>query len=757
LVAREFKIAHYSIVPQKQIAICNIQNIIIYPSIGGRMRTAIHCVFNRICLTIIVLTLTCSNSYSSQFKPLQLEELFSKSLEELMDLKIISASKRPSKVSEIPASAIVVTRDEIAKYGYSSLEEILEGVPGFYQVDDLQGEGTNFGIRGFWNNTWNRNVAIMVNGVRQRDDFNSSNSFATINVPVDAIDKIEIVRGPMAVIYGNGAFFGVVNIITNETSDSNQKQKVSSSIFSNGSYGLFARSEGVENDFKYSFNSSYRKNGGLDVPYSKMGGTGNHNTNGDFEDIQKYISFSGKFKQFHTEFSYNETISAKPFLTQPSVDYDGTAIHNATRISFDYTKEISNSVSMVTKVFYNHFEIEYDYDTDSENRPNLWEVQDVRSSSLTIESNIFFTPTPKFSATLGLEYHSAFQVSTTYDLPLFDLSNIREDIGDDKIVSRALLTQVNYHASDMLLLIGGIRLEQLLAYNMFSSIDNGLGHIVPDTLFNYRAASRQYDQEDIVVIPNFAAIYSFNQRNVLKLLYGEAVNHPSFIINHDLVFIPLVPDVKPEKVSTIELNYLSIFNEFTTINLSLFHSKFSNLITRFTGFYDNGEYYSTWNNSGDMSANGAEFQIKLNPINNLKTDISLTLQNVNDENHSDREVAFSPEVLGYIKLLYSIWPDLTFGLTANYVSEMESQWDSTPSSSTSSEIGRIGKKVDGYTILSSNIRAQNILIDRSFINLRITNIYDSDIFYAATTNQPWAKYGTLGAGRAIHLTVGLEF
>ena len=73
-------------------------------------------------------------------------------------------------------------------------------------------QNESYGVRGFWSKGWNDNVIIMVNGVDQISDYFNDYPLTTIAVPVEAIDKIEVVRGPMSVIYGSGAFFGAINI-----------------------------------------------------------------------------------------------------------------------------------------------------------------------------------------------------------------------------------------------------------------------------------------------------------------------------------------------------------------------------------------------------------------------------------------------------------------------------------------------------------------------------------------------------------------
>lgn len=127
----------------------------------------------------------------------------------------VTASRWEQDIIEVPASIVVISREEIEQNGYITLQEILENVPGLFTTEHRSETGVSVGIRGFWAD-FNKSVMIQVNGVNMLNERRNDFPLFKINVPVESIDKIEIVRGPMSVIYGAGAFFGVVNIITND-------------------------------------------------------------------------------------------------------------------------------------------------------------------------------------------------------------------------------------------------------------------------------------------------------------------------------------------------------------------------------------------------------------------------------------------------------------------------------------------------------------------------------------------------------------
>ena len=147
---------------------------------------------------------------------LDINELKKMSLHDLMQIKVVTAAKNPQKISQIPASVVVITAEEIRSLGFRSYTEILNHIPGFYMINDYHYLGhKNFSVRGFFSPGSFSNVVVLVNGIPQLSDEYMDYPDTKITMPVEAIDRIEVIRGPMSVIYGNGAFFGAINIITN--------------------------------------------------------------------------------------------------------------------------------------------------------------------------------------------------------------------------------------------------------------------------------------------------------------------------------------------------------------------------------------------------------------------------------------------------------------------------------------------------------------------------------------------------------------
>jgi outer membrane receptor protein involved in Fe transport len=131
------------------------------------------------------------------------------SLEALADL-VVTATLRMQSTLEAPASITVVSASEIRERGYRTLKAIMNDVPGFDDVSDANEEIV--AVRGVFASTTNK-ILILVNGHRMNDLM-----LGRYNVDqflgMEAVARVEFIRGPASALYGTGALVGVVNVIT---------------------------------------------------------------------------------------------------------------------------------------------------------------------------------------------------------------------------------------------------------------------------------------------------------------------------------------------------------------------------------------------------------------------------------------------------------------------------------------------------------------------------------------------------------------
>jgi outer membrane receptor for ferrienterochelin and colicins len=166
--------------------------------------------------------LLCACSAAAQQSTSNQVDLAGMSIEDLAKMQVDSvygASKFLQKASDSPTSVTVVTGEEIQKYGYRTLADVLKTVRGFYVIYDRN--YTYVGVRGFSQpEDYNARILFLVDGHRANENiFDGAYVGTEFPVDVDLIERIEIIRGPDSSVYGTGAFAAVINVITKRGRD----------------------------------------------------------------------------------------------------------------------------------------------------------------------------------------------------------------------------------------------------------------------------------------------------------------------------------------------------------------------------------------------------------------------------------------------------------------------------------------------------------------------------------------------------------
>jgi len=141
------------------------------------------------------------------------------SLAQLMNVEVYSASKHLQSVREAPAFVTVITAEDIRNYGYRTLAEVLQSVPGFYVTYDYQ--YNDMGMRGYMRTSdYNTPFLLLIDGHRANDGiFENAALGRELPLDVDLIERVEVIRGPSSSLYGANAVFGVINVVTRRGRD----------------------------------------------------------------------------------------------------------------------------------------------------------------------------------------------------------------------------------------------------------------------------------------------------------------------------------------------------------------------------------------------------------------------------------------------------------------------------------------------------------------------------------------------------------
>lgn len=148
-------------------------------------------------------------------------QLLHLSIESLMNIPIYSASKSPEPTFEAPLSSTVITKEQIKRAGCTSIMEALRLVPGVIVREQTNGN-YDIHLRGLDNIPPNSSLIfftssttlVMIDNYPVYNYLHGGTFWETLPVDINDVDKIEVVRGPSAALYGPNAVSGVINILT---------------------------------------------------------------------------------------------------------------------------------------------------------------------------------------------------------------------------------------------------------------------------------------------------------------------------------------------------------------------------------------------------------------------------------------------------------------------------------------------------------------------------------------------------------------
>ncbi|MFI5126928.1 MAG: TonB-dependent receptor plug domain-containing protein, partial [Candidatus Acidiferrales bacterium] len=145
------------------------------------------------------------------------KDLGNQSIEDLMNIEVTSVSKKEQKLSRTASAIFVITQEDIRRSGATNIPDLLRMVPG---LDVAQVNGSTWAIssRGFNDEAANK-LLVMIDGRTVYSPLFNGVFWDAQQVPLEMIDRIEVIRGPGAAVWGANAVNGVINIITKKASD----------------------------------------------------------------------------------------------------------------------------------------------------------------------------------------------------------------------------------------------------------------------------------------------------------------------------------------------------------------------------------------------------------------------------------------------------------------------------------------------------------------------------------------------------------
>ncbi len=163
-------------------------------------------------LLVGVFLLSASSVYADE-----MEDFFAMTPEQLANISVTIATGTAKPSYQSAAVTTVITAEQIKSMGATELHQVLETVPGLHVRIQAVSNDPVYSMRGISNDV-NAQVLLMLNGTRFSVPYKGS-TMTGMAIPVEAIQQIEVIRGPGSALYGADAFAGVINIITKTAKD----------------------------------------------------------------------------------------------------------------------------------------------------------------------------------------------------------------------------------------------------------------------------------------------------------------------------------------------------------------------------------------------------------------------------------------------------------------------------------------------------------------------------------------------------------
>lgn len=598
------------------------------------------------------------------------------SLEDLMQIEtptVYGASKFEQKTTEAPSSVTVVTAEEIRRFGYRTLADVLQSVHGFYVSYDRS--TTFLGTRGINLGDFNSRVLVLVDGHRINNNLTDGAAIGTdFIVDVDLIDRVEIVRGPGSVLYGNNAFFGIVNVIT-RSGDQLKGAEVAGDYGSFNSYkGRVTYGNSLTNGLQWILSGSvYHSDGAHELYFEEYDTPAQNNGIAENADADSSVSLYGSVSLhgFTLDGAFLERQKENPTAQYFTTFNDDRLETKDLRAyaSLKYEHEFEQVGDLTARVYYDQANLDLTYPYSSgtfkEKAEGQWWGAEAQLTKHLWSRHV---------ATLGAEYRDDFQQSrTVYNADTGqtttpEIKQSRRSYGVFGQADVAALTNLHF--------IGGIRYDQ-------------------------------YGQFDPDLNPRLAAIYSPFRNTTFKLLYGTAFRVPNFLELSD----PRFQDIAPEEISTYEIVYEQGIGSHLRSSISGFINEIDDLILLSSGTYTNM----------DARTRGVEVALRGYWIGGLQSRVSYSFQDTENLT-TGNGFADSPAHLVKFNLSVPLYQEkIRLGLEYLYTSSRTTLW-SDPSFVPAQTVS--GEDVGGFGVVNLTLFSQDVVKGLQF-SASVYNLLDT--------------------------------
>jgi Outer membrane receptor for ferrienterochelin and colicins len=653
-------------------------------------------------------------------------DFYTLSLEELMNIRVVSSTKTEMSMQKAPSVIRLFTKSDINEHGFQTIREVLDQVPGF-EIQEYRAGHQLTWVRGV-QSRYNNKVLLLIDGVPMRDSYYGNFNIDEM-IPIETVERIEIINGPGSVLYGTNSFSGVVSITTKRTG-----KNVSVKAGSFNSYGVNAQA-----DFKGLFvNGNVFKTDGFSPDLNSDGRVRKHDqsaSNTSFLAKYEYkgLQLTGSYTHYEYPYRYRDSKSMYGFTRSP--------IYGAATYGFD----INRNASLKFRAFYNKYDFE-------------------------IEKTKFTNATSNEIKSLATEYLN----STMYggDAEFFAKFTKHEFIGG--------ISVLNDMANDMHVatVFPEREVEDMLVDGKRSFTRSAVGFFMQDTynlssVFALTTGLRYDVLSDFEDQLNYrlGLTASFTKNWYGKLLYGTAYRTPSYREYLDVVGYN--NNLDPEHLKTLELQFGYVSNKID-INVTLYNNDYRDFINEV--LVDSIQTYG-----GDMrviddevsfnfdsrSITGVELNTVIKPNRKVSMLVGLSYKiraveeqgafRTNDIIYTSQEMQFSEKDLLFMSKLtgnftatYHFSDRVRLSLSGLYLSNRKSPADYQADVP---EAAKNAGNADGFIRL--NLAGSVNIYKGLSANVNVYNLFDGDHFSGPYGGQ--RDYDAQWTGRMIRTGLNYRF
>ncbi len=517
------------------------------------------------------------------------------SLDSLLNLPVSAAAKYAQTTREAAASVSIITADEIRRYGYRSLAEVMAAVPGFYTTDDRL--FVTVGARGFSRpNDFNNRILVMVDGNTVNDNaFGAAALGPELPLEMEAIERVEVVRGPGSALYGTGAVFAIVNVIT-RAGQQVDGVRVSASSGSFGHREVSGVAGAQRGKLDVMLSALWSESDGQRFDFPELTGIPGNSGVADRQNWDRRTGLLGTASL--GGFRFMGRVSERTYgLLSPGLA-DGRGYINASNVSTElrYEAELTPRLSWMARGYLHWFGVT----GISPLAPTVDYGFRLASSARGTETAVRWDAASYSRLTIGVQYEShpmAIGRQTMAGAPLPSLSR------PNSVVS--LYAQEQLTVGRHLTLLGGLRGDF-------------------------------YSDGPNPVVPRVGAIVQAGRGATFKLLYGQAIRVPSVFEVALTSSSPSAPTLDPERVHTTELVWEQRITPWLYGSASGFVYDGDNMIDQVV--IDSAPVYA---NASKAHAKGAEVALQTALPNGLRGYASFEFNTAHDE-RTDLRLTNSP-------------------------------------------------------------------------------------------------------------------